>query len=123
MTLSEPDVRTRAARRGLPPQVICTTCGEPSYNADHFGHRVTRLAQGPTSAAPRVKTAGILRPAIEWVTVYDAARELGVSKMTVYRLVHSGELPAHRIGRGFRIRREVLDAYVEGTLVLHQEDE
>lgn len=119
MTLTEPEVRTRAARRGLPPQVICTTCGEPSYTAAHFGHRVTRLPQAPTSVAPRVKTPA--RPPIEWITVYDAARELGVSKMTVYRLVHTGELPAHRIGRGFRIKREVFNAYVAGTLVLHRE--
>ena len=26
-----------------------------------------------------------------------------VSKMTVYRLVHSGELPAMRVGRSYRV--------------------
>jgi excisionase family DNA binding protein len=41
-----------------------------------------------------------------------------VSKMTVYRLVHAGELPAVRVGRSFRVPEQAVhdylnDAYVE----------
>lgn len=36
-------------------------------------------------------------------TVQEIADMLRVSKMTVYRLIHSGELPFVRIGRGMRI--------------------
>jgi excisionase family DNA binding protein len=42
----------------------------------------------------------------EFVTVAEVARIMRVSKMTVYRLVHSGELTTTRIGRGFRIHVE-----------------
>ena len=35
-----------------------------------------------------------------------------VSKMTVYRLVHSGELPAVRVGRSFRVVEDDVDDYL-----------
>jgi excisionase family DNA binding protein len=33
------------------------------------------------------------------------------SKMTVYRMVHSGELAALRVGRSFRIPRNAVEAF------------
>lgn len=36
-----------------------------------------------------------------------------VSNMTVYRLVHSGELPAVRFGRSFRIPESAVLAAIE----------
>ena len=35
-----------------------------------------------------------------------------VSKMTVYRLVHNGELPAVRVGRSFRVLEDDVDEYL-----------
>jgi excisionase family DNA binding protein len=35
-----------------------------------------------------------------------------VSKMTVYRLVHSGELPAVRVGRSFRVPEDAVNEYL-----------
>jgi excisionase family DNA binding protein len=35
-----------------------------------------------------------------------------VSKMTVYRLVHNGDLPAVRVGRSFRVREEDANEYL-----------
>jgi excisionase family DNA binding protein len=35
-----------------------------------------------------------------------------VSKMTVYRLVHGGELPAVRVGRSFRVKEDDVDEYL-----------
>jgi excisionase family DNA binding protein len=35
-----------------------------------------------------------------------------VSKMTVYRLLHSGEMPAVRVGRSFRVPQDALDHYL-----------
>lgn len=37
------------------------------------------------------------------LTVAEVADTMRVSRMTVYRLVHSGELPAIRFGRSFRV--------------------
>lgn len=35
-----------------------------------------------------------------------------VSKMTVYRLVHSGELEAVRVGRSFRVPEQAATSYL-----------
>jgi len=36
-----------------------------------------------------------------------------VSKMTVYRLVHNGELPAVRVGRSFRVHAKAVHDMLE----------
>lgn len=46
------------------------------------------------------------------LTVVEAAQLLRVSKMTVYRLINHGEIPALRVGRSFRIPKSDLQAYV-----------
>ena len=38
---------------------------------------------------------------VRFLTVAEVASIMRVSKMTVYRLVHGGELPAVRVGRSF----------------------
>jgi excisionase family DNA binding protein len=49
-----------------------------------------------------------------FLTVTEVATVLRVSKMTVYRLVHSGELEAVRVSRRtFRIRESVARAYLK----------
>lgn len=40
---------------------------------------------------------------VRFLTVAEVAELMRVSKMTVYRLVHSGELPAIRFGRSYRV--------------------
>lgn len=50
-----------------------------------------------------------------FLTVAEVAEMMRVSKMTVYRLVHSGELPAVRVGRSFRVREADAHAYLEGS--------
>lgn len=48
---------------------------------------------------------------VRFLTVAEVAEVMRVSRMTVYRLVHSGELPAIRFGRSFRVpERAVLKA-------------
>jgi excisionase family DNA binding protein len=40
-----------------------------------------------------------------------------VSKMTVYRLIRSGKLPAVRIGRAFRVREDDVEKYLDSSYV------
>lgn len=49
---------------------------------------------------------------LKFLTVAEVAAQMRVSKMTVYRLVHSGELEAVRVGRSFRVPEHVLEAYL-----------
>ena len=47
-------------------------------------------------------------PSMRFLTVQEVADTMRVSSMTVYRMVHSGEIPAIRFGRSFRIPESAL---------------
>lgn len=42
----------------------------------------------------------------EFLTVPETADILRVSKMTVYRLIHGGDVESIRVGRSFRIKSD-----------------
>lgn len=50
---------------------------------------------------------------LRFLTVAEVAGMMRVSTMTVYRLVRSGELPAVRFGRSYRIPESAVAAAVE----------
>lgn len=51
----------------------------------------------------------------EYLTVEQVAERLGVEYKTVYKLIRSGEIPAGKIGRVYRIRSEDLDTFFEAS--------
>jgi excisionase family DNA binding protein len=46
------------------------------------------------------------------LSVEAAARYLGVSRWTIYRLIDSGELKAHKVGTRYKIRPADIDRYL-----------
>jgi excisionase family DNA binding protein len=54
---------------------------------------------------------------VRFVTVAEVASLMRVSKMTVYRLVHSGELPAIRVGRSFRVPESAVHDYLQSSFI------
>ncbi len=54
---------------------------------------------------------------VRFLTVAEVASIMRVSKMTVYRLVHSGELPAVRVGRSFRVPEDAVHTYLSESMV------
>jgi excisionase family DNA binding protein len=52
---------------------------------------------------------------VKFLTVAEVATAMRVSKMTVYRLVHSGELPAVRVGRSFRVSEDAVHDYLKSA--------
>ena len=52
---------------------------------------------------------------VKLMTVAEVAAVMRVSKMTVYRLVHSGELPAVRVGRSFRMPEKAVQDYLKSS--------
>ena len=44
-----------------------------------------------------------------FLTVAEVAELIRVSKMTVYRMVHAGEIPAVRVGRSFRVPQTAVE--------------
>jgi excisionase family DNA binding protein len=49
---------------------------------------------------------------VRFLTVAEVALIMRVSKMTIYRLVHTGELEAIRVGRSFRIPEAAVNQYL-----------
>ena len=52
---------------------------------------------------------------VRFLTVAEVASLMRVSKMTVYRLVHSNDLTAVRVGRSFRVPEHAVHAYLRGA--------
>ena len=52
---------------------------------------------------------------VRFLTVAEVASRMRVSKMTVYRLVHGGELPALRVGRSFRVTEDDVQEYLRNS--------
>lgn len=69
------------------------------------------IAVRPGTAQP-VAQRPAPRPAMSFLTVAEVAAIMRVSKMTVYRLVHGGELAAVRVGRSFRVPEPAVRAYL-----------
>src|SRR5699024_8854766 len=45
------------------------------------------------------------------LTTEEVAKQLKVSKLTVYDLIKKGKLPSYRVGRQIRVERDALHAY------------
>ena len=54
---------------------------------------------------------------MRFLTVAEVAAIMRVSKMTVYRLVHSGEMPAVRVGRSFRVPEQAVHDYLRDSFI------
>ncbi|KQX74662.1 hypothetical protein ASD10_05395 [Aeromicrobium sp. Root472D3] len=66
----------------------------------------------PESARAPQEAGGDVAPGPTFLTVAEVASQMRVSKMTVYRLVHSGELEAVRVGRSFRVPEHAVTAFL-----------
>ena len=72
--------------------------------ADTPGDRNNAVGNGPVGNAASGS---------QFLTVAEVASLMRVSKMTVYRLVHNGDLPAVRVGRSFRVHAKAVHDYLE----------
>ena len=55
------------------------------------------------------------------LTVSEVAHLMRVSKMTVYRLIKSGELAALRVGKNYRVTRRDISRYLDERAVRSEE--
>jgi excisionase family DNA binding protein len=73
----------------------------------------------PTESTGSRSNAG--RPTLRtgerrWLSVAELARELGMSQMTLYRVIAAGEFPAVRIGRRLVVPARVLEDMAAAAL-------
>jgi excisionase family DNA binding protein len=73
-------------------------------------HETHREERGLVAGSPSFVTGRLF-------TVAEVAEVMRVSNMTVYRLIRSGELPALRVGKGYRIFESDLERFLEGRSV------
>jgi excisionase family DNA binding protein len=57
-------------------------------------------------------------PRVRYLTVAEVAEVMRLSRMTVYRFVQRGDLPAVRVGRSYRVPADALEAYLAAAEVL-----
>ena len=54
-----------------------------------------------------------MSPDKEYMSLEEVADLLGVNYQLIYKLVRSGEIPASRVGKVYRVSRSDLDHYLE----------
>ncbi len=54
---------------------------------------------------------------VQFLTVAEVADLMRVSKMTVYRLVHAGDLPAVQFGRSYRVPESAVEEFLQQAQV------
>jgi excisionase family DNA binding protein len=106
MTMPQRTAAPALARPGVPgPRPV----GRPMSAA--------AVARPVPAAHPAAMPVGrpavpVQRAAVTFLTVAEVAAMMRVSKMTVYRLVHAGELSAVRVGRSFRVPERAVQDYL-----------
>ena len=80
--------------------------------------RPSRPAAEKAAPAKKVGPSSVGRPAeVTFLTVAEVASMMRVSKMTVYRMVHAGEMPAVRVGRSFRVPEQAVHDYLRDAFI------
>ena len=54
---------------------------------------------------------------IHWLSTGEAARRLGVTVRTLYRLIDEGELPAYKFGRVIRLQEHEVDDFISHSRI------
>src|SRR3954463_12180958 len=95
------------------------------YRSDdtHVSRRVAKPVRSRRSVPAKGSVRGMTGPAqteerlseVRFLTVAEVAALMRVSKMTVYRLVHGGDLTAVRVGRSFRVPEHAVHDYLRGA--------
>lgn len=53
------------------------------------------------------------RDEITWLSTREAARRLGITTRTLYRLIDGGQIPAYKFGRVIRLQEAEVEAFID----------
>lgn len=54
-----------------------------------------------------------MRADISWLSTREAARRLGITTRTLYRLIDSGQIAAYKFGRVIRLQEHEIAEFIE----------
>ncbi len=54
---------------------------------------------------------------IRWMSTGEAARRLGITVRTLYRLIDRSDLPAYQFGRVIRLKESEVNAFIEASRI------
>ena len=57
------------------------------------------------------------RQDVEWMSTAEAAKRLGITPRTLYRVIDEGQLPAYRFGRVIRLKEDEVEAFIESCRI------
>jgi excisionase family DNA binding protein len=85
------------------------------------GHDVSEEIKRAFSLGAQDFIAKPFRNVSEIMTIEQVARYLSLHELTVRRLAREGEIPAFKVGRQWRIKRELLDRWIEREALRNME--
>lgn len=53
----------------------------------------------------------------DWLSTKEAARRLGITTRTLYRLIDEGQLPAYKFGRVIRLKAGEVEEFVNAARI------
>ena len=72
-----------------------------------------RVSEPSSLRGAEQPVVSVVSPEREWLTYAQASRMVGLSRVTLWKLISAGEVEAARVGRAVRINRQSLRAYME----------
>jgi excisionase family DNA binding protein len=57
------------------------------------------------------------REDVTWLSTREAARQLGITTRTLYRLIDSGQLPAYKFGRVIRLQESEVETFIQSARI------
>ena len=66
---------------------------------------------------PRDMLPAMADDEIQWMSTGEAARRLGVTVRTLYRLIDEAQLPAYKFGRVIRLQETEIDAFIKASRI------
>ena len=53
----------------------------------------------------------------QYLTIKEVCKNLNLTKMTVYKMIKNGDLPAHKVGRKYNISPSEIEKFMQGKRV------
>lgn len=85
------------------------------------GHDVSEEVKEAFLAGAQDFIAKPFRDVSEIMTIEQVARYLSLHELTVRRLAREGEIPAFKVGRQWRVKRDLLDRWIEREALRNME--